>query len=42
MNSVKLIPTDIHQYKFEVDDGDFNPSRLGFDNPDRKKIRKAV
>ena len=42
MNSVNLIPIDIHQHEFEVDDGDFDPSKLGFDNPDRKKIRKAV
>ena len=42
MNSVNLIPIDIHQHEFEVDDGDFDLSKLGFDNPDRKKIRKAV
>ena len=35
MNSVYLIPTDIHQNEFEVDGGNFDPLKLDFDNPDR-------
>ena len=35
MNSVYLIPTDIHQNEFEVDGGNFDPMKLDFDNPDR-------
>ena len=42
MNSVNLIPIDIHQNEFEVDGGNFDPSKLDFDNPDSKKeVRQA-
>ena len=42
MNSVNLIPTDIHQNEFEVDGGNFDPPKLDFDHPDRKKeVRQA-
>ena len=42
MNSVNLVTIDIHQNKFEVDGGNFDPSKLDFDNPDREKTREAV
>ena len=42
MNSVNLIPIDIYQNEFEVDGGNFDPSKLDFDHPDRKKeVRQA-
>ena len=42
MDSVNLIPIDIHQNEFEVNGGNFDPSKLDFDNPDKQKSRKAV
>ena len=42
MSSVNLIPTDIPQNEFEVGGGNFDPSKLDFDNPDRQKTREAV
>ena len=37
INSVNLVPTDINQNKFEAEGRNFDPSKLDFDNPDRKK-----
>ena len=37
INSVNLISIDIHQNEFEADGGNFDPSKLDFDNPDREK-----
>ena len=37
INSVNLISIDIHPNEFEADGGNFDPSKLNFDNPDREK-----
>lgn len=36
MNSVNLVPIDIHQNEFEADSGNFDPSELDFNIPDRQ------
>ena len=42
MRSVNLLPIDIPEETFEVDQISFNPSKLDCDNPDKGKMTQAV
>ena len=42
MGSVNLLPTDIPEDTFEVDEVPFDPSKLDYDNPDKEKMTQAV
>ena len=36
-----MVPTDINQNKFEAEGGNFDPSKLDYDNPDRNKTKES-
>ena len=42
MGSVNLVPIEIQEDNFEIEEGKFDPSKLDFDNPEKHKMREAV